>query len=129
MPFASLEKGRRSALGIVSSDVLKPHYGTFRAVVDCLCTGRMMKEAISYEEELQKGTTFYRSQHYDDTLRLLRQIISVFNIKKDWSDDSREGLAMAMRAGVIERWLAEYPWGGVDKSPKEKLKVRCETTP
>ena len=84
-----------------------------------------MKEAMSYEEELQKGTTFYRSQHYDDTLRLLRQIISVFN--KDWSD-TREGLATAMRAGLIDRWLAEYPWGGVDKSPLKRLKVRCETT-
>ncbi|KAG7006022.1 origin recognition complex subunit 3 [Physcia stellaris] len=104
----------------VSSDVLKPHYGTFRAVVDCLCTGRMMEEAMSYEEELQKGTTFYRSQHYDDTLRLLRQIISVFN--KDWSD-TREGLATAMRAGLIDRWLAEYPWGGVDKSPLKRRKV------
>lgn len=83
---------------------------------------------MSYEEELQKGVTFYRSQHYDDTLRLLRRIIS--DVDKDYADtyNTREGLAIAIRAGIIDRWLAEYPWGGRDKSPKEKLQVRRETT-
>lgn len=90
------------------------------AVVDCLCTESMLSEAESYEEQQRKGGTCYRSQHYYDTLRLLRQIIADTDHGTDFS---RKGLETAIRAGIIARWLSKYPWGGINRSQEEKREV------
>ena len=105
----------------VSNDVLKPHFGTFVAVVDCLCTKAMMDEAMSYEEQLEKKAIVYRSQQYNDTIRLLRQIIADAN---HGIQGNRDGLSTATRAGLVSRWLARYPWGGRDQSERDKRIVR-----
>lgn len=81
-----------------------------------------MKEAASYEEQLKSGGTCYRSQHYDDTLRLLRQLVA----DCDKYPGSRQGLMEATRAGIIKRWLANYPWGGWTRSEKERRDVRLQ---
>lgn len=114
-------KELRSAFTTVSNDILKPHYGTFVAVVDCLCTKSMTEEAVKYEEQQRKGVTYYRSQHYDDTLQLLRRIIGDAN---KGIIGSRQGLSVAIRAGLISRWLAKYPWGGLDTCKDERIEVR-----
>ena len=80
----------------------------------------MLSEAEKYEEQLRKGGTCYRSQHYYDTLRLLRQIIADTDHGIEFS---RQGLKTAIRAGIIARWLANYPWGGINRSHKEKREV------
>ena len=80
----------------------------------------MLTEAENYEEQQRKGGTCYRSQHYYDTLRLLRQIIA--------DTDHRRGLENAIRAGIIARWLSKYPWGGINRSQEEKRKVGSHGT-
>lgn len=104
----------------MSKHVLKPYYGTFVAVVDCLCTDSMTDEALCYEE-LRKSTEIYRSQPFNNTLQLLIQIILDAN---EGIRDSRYGLSVALRAGVISRWLAKYPWGGQDADEGERRRVR-----
>lgn len=83
----------------------------------------MTDEAVTYEEQQRKGVTYYRSQHYDDTLRLLRQIIGDAN---EGIIGSRQGLSFAIRAGVVSRWLAKYPWGGLDTSEDERREARLQ---
>ncbi|KAL8796732.1 MAG: hypothetical protein Q9195_001122 [Heterodermia aff. obscurata] len=80
----------------------------------------MLSEAENYEEQQRKGGTCYRSQHYYDTLRLLRQIIADTD---HGIHNSRQGLETAIRAGIIARWLSKYPWGGKNRSQEEKRKV------
>ena len=81
----------------------------------------MRHEALYYEEQLRKGVEFYRSQPFNNTLHLLSTIMLDANVGVR---DTRHGLLVALRAGLISRWLAKYPWGGLDTNEDERRKVR-----
>ena len=95
----------------VDDQVLKPTFAIFKAVINCLCTPRMNDEARVFEETIKDGTCFYRSQHYNDALRLLRRIMV----------DAEDGVRESLRAGLVSDWLVNYPWhgAGAADSPKE----------
>ena len=95
----------------VDDQVLKPTFAIFKAVIKCLCTSKMNREAEHFEKVIKTGACFYRSQHYNDALRLLRRIVL----------DSENGLREALRAGLVTDWLMHYPWqvAAADDSPKE----------
>ena len=106
---------------LVSKDVLRPYYGTFVAVVDCLCTKSMSHEELSYEEQRRNGVELNSYLSFYNTLQLLSRIMSDAN---EGIEDYRHGLFTALRAGVISRWLAKYPWGGLDTNTDERRGVR-----
>ena len=85
----------------------------------------MFSEAENYEEQRRKGITCYRSQHYSDTLRLLGQIMADTE-HGDGVLSSRRGMEIAIRAGIVARWVSKYPWGGINRSQEDKRKVGCQ---
>lgn len=81
-------------------------HSTYKAIVDCLCN--LLPEAQSAERR-----SAFRTQPERNALYVLHQILS-FDVAK------------AVEAGVISRWLAQYPFGGGDASKYKKKKTIME---
>lgn len=97
----------------VEDQVVKPNFSIFKAIICCLCTTKMNEEARMYEEErMKRNECYYRTQHYNDALRLLRLIMNI-----------PHGIKEALRAGLVSDWLANYPWYR-DGDSKNVLEVR-----
>lgn len=76
-------------------------YDTYEAVIDCLCN--LLPEARNAEKDES-----YRTQPERDALSVLHQIFPL-------------NPAKALEAGIIHKWLAQYPFGGEHASkPKRK---------
>ena len=84
---------------------------TFTAIIDCLCG--LLPEAYSAERGSASDST-YRSQPERDALNILKEIIL-------YSSQN------AARAGLVSRWLTNYPFGGPDASLSRKREVLAET--
>ena len=63
----------------------------------------MQAEALEFESKVASDIPIYRTPHYYDALRLLRQIII----------DADDGIREAIRAGLVSEWLVNYPWQGI----------------
>ena len=81
-------------------------HSTYKAIVDCLCN--LLPEARTAEE----NSTF-RTQPERNALFILHNILG-FDVAK------------ALKAGVISRWLAQYPFGGANASKHNKKKIIME---
>lgn len=81
-------------------------HSTYKAIVDCLCN--LLPEAQTAEE----NSTF-RTQPERNALFILHNILG-FDVAK------------ALEAGVISRWLAQYPFGGANASKHKKKKIIME---
>ena len=78
-------------------------HSTYKAIVDCLCN--LLPEARIAEKD-----PAYRTQPERDALYFLDQIF-LFDRAK------------ALEAGVISRWLTQYPFGGTDTSKHKKKTI------
>ena len=78
-------------------------YSTYQALVDCLCN--LLPESRSAEKDPTR-----RTQPERDALCVLGHILHFDNVK-------------ALEAGVISRWLVQYPFGGVDASRDNNKKA------
>ncbi|KAF6230150.1 hypothetical protein HO133_004489 [Letharia lupina] len=81
-------------------------HSTYKAIVDCLCN--LLPEAQSAERK-----SAFRTQPERNALYVLHHILGYDNAK-------------AVEAGVISRWLAQYPFGGGDASKYKKKKTIME---
>ena len=81
-------------------------HSTYKAIVDCLCN--LLPEAQAAENK-----SAFRTQPERDALYVLHIIIG-FDI------------TTALEAGVIRRWLGQYPFGGTDASKDKKKKIVTE---
>ena len=79
---------------------------TYKAIVDCLCN--LLPEAQAAE----KDSTF-RTQPERNAIYVLHHILGF-------------GVPKALEAGVISRWLTQYPFGGPDASKYKKKKIIME---
>lgn len=79
---------------------------TYTAIVDCLCN--LLPEAQAAE----KDSTF-RTQPERNAIYFLYHILG-FDVAK------------ALEAGVISRWLTQYPFGGTNASKFKKKKTIME---
>lgn len=61
----------------------------------------MQAEAEEFERKFAGTVPVYRSPHYNDAIRLLHLIVS-----------NEDYVREALRAGLVEEWLARYPWRG-----------------
>ena len=77
-------------------------HSTYKAIVDCLCN--LLPEAHAAENK-----SAFRTQPERDAVYVLHIILG-FDV------------TTALEAGVIRRWLGEYPFGGTDAS-KDKKKI------
>ena len=78
-------------------------HSTYKAIVDCLCN--LLPEARIAEKD-----PACRTQPERDALYFLDHIIHFDKAK-------------ALEAGVISRWLAQYPFAGTDTSKYKKKKA------
>ncbi len=78
-------------------------HSTYKAIVDCLCN--LLPEAQTAE----KNSTL-RTQPERNAIYVLHHILG-FDVAK------------ALEAGVISRWLAQYPFGGANASKHKKKKT------
>ena len=78
-------------------------HSTYKAIVDCLCN--LLPEARIAEKDPS-----CRTQPERDALYFLDHIIHFDKAK-------------ASEAGVISRWLTQYPFGGIDASKYKKKKT------
>ena len=78
-------------------------HGTYKAIVDCLCN--LLPEARIAEKD-----PGFRTQPERNALFILHEILG-FDVAK------------ALEAGVISRWLAQYPFGGLNASAYKKKKT------
>lgn len=81
-------------------------HSTYKAIVDCLCN--LLPEAQAAEKN-----SVFRTQPEGNALYFLHHILS-FDV------------ATALEAGVISRWLAQYPFGGTHASKYKKKKTIVE---
>lgn len=83
---------------------------TFTAIIDCLCN--LIPEACEAERGSDSGS-LYHTQPERDALHILEYIFPC-NIDK------------AIKAGLISKWLANYPFGGPDASPSRKHEIMID---
>ena len=81
-------------------------HSTYKAIVDCLCN--LLPDAQAAENK-----SAFRTQPERDALYVLHIIIG-FDV------------TTALEAGVIRRWLGQYPFGGTDASNDKKKKIVTE---
>ena len=81
-------------------------HSTYKAIVDCLCN--LLPEAQAAENK-----SAFRTQPERNALHVLHHILD-FDV------------ATALEAGVISRWLGQYPFGGTDASEDKKKKIVTE---
>ncbi|CAD6583169.1 MAG: hypothetical protein ASARMPREDX12_001196 [Alectoria sarmentosa] len=81
-------------------------HSTYKAIVDCLCN--LLPEAQTAEKN-----SAFRTQPERNALYVLHHILG-FDVAK------------ALEAGVISRWLAQYPFGGASASKYKKKKTILE---
>ena len=79
---------------------------TYRAIVDCLCD--LLPDAQAAENK-----SAFRTQPERDALYVLHIILG-FDV------------TTALEAGVIRRWLGQYPFGGTDASKDKRKEIVLE---
>ena len=92
-----------AVFGSRQAEIVICRHSTYKAIVDCLCN--LLPEA----QIAEKDPTF-RTQPERNALYLIHQIVSM-------------DVAKALEAGVISRWLAQYPFGGLNASTYNKKKT------
>ena len=81
-------------------------HSTYKAIVDCLCN--LLPEA----QNAEKNSAF-RTQPERNAVYVLHNILDL-------------DVPNALRAGVISRWLVQYPFGGAGASKYKKKKTIME---
>lgn len=92
--------------GNKKAETLVCRHSTYKAIVDCLCN--LLPDAQAAENK-----SAFRTQPERDALYVLHIIIG-FDV------------TTALEAGVIRRWLGQYPFGGTDTSKDQKKKIVTE---
>lgn len=81
-------------------------YSTYKAIVDCLCN--LLPEAQTAERN-----SAFRTQPERNAVYILHHIIDL-------------DIPKALQAGVVSRWLVQYPFGGSDTSKPGQEKAIME---
>ena len=82
---------------------------TFKALIDCLCN--LIPEACTAE-----ATKSYHSQAERDSISILVYILTEY-------DTGEVRVTEALQAGLVSRWLANFPFGGPDASTARKKEI------
>ena len=68
------------------------------AIIECLCN--LYPQSARYERAAFLGQTIYRSQPERDALNIVLALLK------------QSGIRQALDCGLVNRWLARYPFGG-----------------
>ena len=92
-----------AVFGSRQAEIVICRHSTYKAIVDCLCN-------LLPEAQIAEKDPAFRTQPERNALYVIHQIVSM-------------DVAKALEAGVISRWLAQYPFGGLNASTYNKKKT------
>ena len=92
-----------AVFGSREAQIVICRHSTYKAIVDCLCN-------LLPEAQIAEKDPAFRIQPERNALYVIHQIVSM-------------DVAKALEAGVISRWLAQYPFGGLNASTYNKKKT------